>query len=72
MNMVQTPKIDVAFVHDIEGSGLEYRWWFRNLSGQSKKFDNDDPVLRILDVQEEKFRQLTFGDDPDITPAWSR
>ncbi len=28
--------------------------------------------LYVCDVDEETFRQLTFGDDPDITPAWSR
>ena len=28
--------------------------------------------LYICDVLEMKFRQLTFGDDPDITPDWSR
>jgi len=27
--------------------------------------------LYVYDVVEESFRQLTFGDDPDITPAWS-
>jgi TolB protein len=28
--------------------------------------------LYVYDVVEENFRQLTFGDDPDITPDWSR
>jgi len=28
--------------------------------------------LYVCDVLEMTFRQLTFGDDPDITPAWSR
>ena len=28
--------------------------------------------LYVYDVVEDNFRQLTFGDDPDITPAWSR
>lgn len=28
--------------------------------------------LYVYDVVEETFRQLTFGNDPDITPAWSR
>ena len=28
--------------------------------------------LYVYDVVEDSFRQLTFGDDPDITPAWSR
>ncbi len=28
--------------------------------------------LYVCDVDEGTFRQLTFGDDPDITPAWSR
>jgi TolB protein len=28
--------------------------------------------LYVYDVVEDKFRQLTFGDDPDITPAWSK
>ena len=27
--------------------------------------------LYVYDVVEEGFRQLTFGPDPDITPAWS-
>jgi TolB protein len=27
--------------------------------------------LYVYDVVEDTFRQLTFGDDPDITPAWS-
>ncbi len=27
--------------------------------------------LYVFDVVEEGFRQLTFGSDPDITPAWS-
>ena len=27
--------------------------------------------LYVYDVVEESFRQLTFGNDPDITPAWS-
>ncbi|MBU8871984.1 MAG: hypothetical protein KOO60_14045 [Gemmatimonadales bacterium] len=27
--------------------------------------------LYVYDVVEGSFRQLTFGDDPDITPAWS-
>ncbi len=27
--------------------------------------------LYVYDVVEESFRQLTYGDDPDITPAWS-
>ena len=28
--------------------------------------------LYVCDVEENSFRQLTFGADPDITPAWSR
>ncbi|MEN8007476.1 MAG: hypothetical protein ABFS42_10700 [Candidatus Krumholzibacteriota bacterium] len=28
--------------------------------------------LYVYDVVEDTFRQLTFGDNPDITPAWSR
>jgi TolB protein len=28
--------------------------------------------LYVCDVEEETFRPLTSGDDPDITPAWSR
>jgi TolB protein len=28
--------------------------------------------LYVYDVLEDSFRQLTFGDSPDITPAWSR
>ena len=28
--------------------------------------------LYVYDVVEDTFRQLTFGTDPDITPAWSR
>ncbi|MCP4572032.1 MAG: hypothetical protein GY838_06720 [bacterium] len=28
--------------------------------------------LYVCDVEEGTFRQLTSGDDPDITPAWSR
>ena len=28
--------------------------------------------LYVYDVVEDTFRQLTFGNDPDITPAWSR
>lgn len=28
--------------------------------------------LYVYDVVEETFRQLTFGNDPDITPDWSR
>ncbi len=28
--------------------------------------------LFVYDVVEDSFRQLTFGDDPDITPAWSQ
>jgi TolB protein len=28
--------------------------------------------LYVYDIIEEGFRQLTFGDDPDITPDWSR
>ncbi len=28
--------------------------------------------LYVYDVVEDTFRQLTFGDAPDITPAWSR
>jgi TolB protein len=28
--------------------------------------------LYVYDIVENGFRQLTFGDDPDITPAWSR
>ncbi len=28
--------------------------------------------LYVCDVEEETFRKLTSGDDPDITPAWSR
>ena len=28
--------------------------------------------LYVCDVEENSFRQLTFGGDPDITPAWSR
>lgn len=28
--------------------------------------------LYVYDVLEDSYRQLTFGDDPDITPAWSR
>ncbi len=27
--------------------------------------------LYVFDVVEDSFRQLTFGNDPDITPAWS-
>jgi len=27
--------------------------------------------LYVYDVAEDTYRQLTFGDDPDITPAWS-
>lgn len=27
--------------------------------------------LYVYDVVEDSFRQLTFGEDPDITPAWS-
>ena len=27
--------------------------------------------LYVCDVEEGKFRQLTSGSDPDITPAWS-
>lgn len=27
--------------------------------------------LYVYDAVDESFRQLTFGDDPDITPAWS-
>jgi TolB protein len=28
--------------------------------------------LYVYDVEESTFRQLTFGDEPDISPAWSR
>jgi TolB protein len=28
--------------------------------------------MYVYDVVENSFRQLTFGNDPDITPAWSR
>ena len=33
---------------------------------------NGESKLYVYDVDEDSFRQLTFGDDPDITPAWSR
>jgi TolB protein len=33
---------------------------------------NGTPKLYVMDVLEGGVRQLTFGEEPDITPAWSR